>query len=78
MKMLKQIFPQAFKAKDVVGLIVALLVYIVGGGIVGWVLGLLAKIPLLGLIFQLLGFVVWAYGLIGIVLTVLVFLKLAK
>ena len=78
MDMLKKIFPHAFKAKDVVSLVVALIIYIVVGGIVGWVIGKLTAIPLIGLVFALLGYVVWAYGMIGIILSVLVFLKLVK
>ena len=78
MDMLKKIFPQAFKAKDVVSLVVALVIYIVVGGIIGWVVGKLAAIPLIGIVFTLLGIVVWAYGVIGTILSILVFLKLVK
>ena len=44
----------------------------------GFVIGLLAKIPILGIIFSLLGSIVGLYALVGIVLSILVFVKVIK
>ncbi len=78
MDMVKKLFPQAFKATEVVSLIIALVIYIVAGAVCGLVIGLLAKIPVIGIIFSLLGAVVGLYGLAGIVLSLLVFFKVVK
>ena len=45
---------------------------------VGLVLGLLGAIPLLGIIFRIIGWVVDIYCLVGIVLVVLDYLKVLK
>ena len=78
MDMLKKIFPDAFCAKEVNSFIVTLLIYGIGSFLIGLVLSLLAKIPLVGIIFSLIGYVVGLYALVGIVLAVLVFAKVIK
>ena len=80
MDMLKKFFPFSFnfKAKDVKGLIISLLIYIVAGGVAGFVLGLLGGIAVIGLVFQLIGWVLSIYTTVGIVLSVLVFLDILK
>ena len=78
MDILKMICPHAFKAKDVMGLVIALVIYIIVCGICGAIIGWLAGIPIIGLIFSLLGAVLGIYGLLGIVLSILVFLKVVK
>ena len=78
MATLKKFFPQAFKAKDVPALSIALIIYILIDVVCGFVIGLLAKLPLIGFVFGLVGSLVGLYALIGIVLSVLVFLKLMK
>lgn len=80
MDMLKKFFPFSFnfKAKDVKGLIISLLIYIVAGGVAGFVLGLLGNIAVIGLVFQLIGWALSIYTTVGIVLSVLVFLDILK
>ena len=78
MKTLKQFFPQAFKAKDLTSLIVALIVYIIIDVVCGFVIGLLAALPLIGFIFALAGGLVGLYAFVGIILSILVFLKVIK
>ena len=78
MDLAKKLFPQAFRAKTTAGLIVTLIIYVLIDVVCGFVIGLLAKIPLLGVIFSILGSVVGLYALIGIVLSILVFLKVIK
>ena len=78
MDMVKKFFPNAFTATDVKPFIIALVIYLLIDVVCGFVIGLLAKIPLLGIIFGLLGSVVGLYALAGVVLSILVFLKVIK
>ena len=78
MDFLKKAFPHAFKAHEVKDLIISLIIYIVISVVGGFVIGLLAKIPVIGLIFSLLGGLVGLYALVGIVLAILVFAKVLK
>ena len=78
MDLLKTIFPFSFKAKDTVSLVVAIVVYVLFGAVCGLIIGFLAKIPVLGIIFSLLGSVLGLYGLLGLVLAVLVYFNLIK
>ena len=78
MDMAKKYFPHAFCAKELNSFIITLVVYILIDVICGFVIGLLAKIKLIGIIFSILGTVVGLYALIGIVLAVLVFLKVIE
>ncbi len=79
MDLLKSIFPFSFGAKkDVVALVVNILIYLVAGAVVGVVLGLLGRIPVLGLLFRLLSGLVGLYCLVGIVLSVLDFMNVLK
>ena len=75
---LKKFFPSAFKALDVKPLIIALIVYVLIDIVCGFVIGLLAKIAIIGIIFSLLGSIIGLYALVGIVLSILVFLKVIK
>lgn len=78
MEFLKKYLPHAFKAKQTNDFIVSLIIYaaiaIVGGAIIG----LLAKLPIIGLIFSIVGAIVDLYALVGIVLSILVFVKVIK
>lgn len=78
MEMLKKYFPHAFKAEELKAFILALAVYLVIDIVCGFVIGLLAKIPLIGIVFSILGAVVGIYALIGIILSILVFVKVVK
>ena len=79
MDMLKKIFPLSFgEKKDVVALVVNIVIYLVVGLVAGILIGLLAKIPVLGVIIALGGGLVDLYVLVGIVLSVLDYLKLLK
>lgn len=79
MDLLKSIFPFSFGAKkDVVALVVNILIYLVAGAVAGVVLGLLGRIPVLGLLFRLLSGLVGLYCLVGIVLSVLDFMNVLK
>ncbi len=78
MDQLKKIFPSAFKATDLTPFIIALVIYVLIDVICGFVIGLLAKLPIIGIVFSLLGAVVGLYALIGVVLSILVFVKVLK
>lgn len=79
MDMLKQFFPFSFAAKnDLTALIINILVYIVAGAVIGFVLGLLGGIPIIGFLFSLIGWIVGLYCLVGLVLAVLDYMKVLK
>ena len=80
MDMLKKYWPTPFKVKekDVNSFVVQLIIFVVVCAIAGAIIGLLAKIPLIGLIFALIGGLVELYGLIGVVLCILLFIGVIK
>jgi len=78
MDMIRKVFPFSLGAKDVKDLVIKILIYLVAGAVLGWVIGLFAKIPVLGLIFSLVGTVVGLYCFVGIVLAVLDYMKVLK
>ena len=80
MDLLKKFWPTPFKVKekDVNSFVVNLIIFVVVCAIAGAVIGLLAKIPLIGIIFGLIGGLVELYGLIGIVLCILLFCGILK
>lgn len=72
-------FPLSARAKkDVVGLIVSILLYIVVSAVLGFVFSLLSAIPLVGWIIGIIGSLVGLYCFVGIVVSILVFLKVVK
>ena len=77
MNFLKTLWPTPFKVKpgNVVSLIVQLIIFIVVCAVFGFLIGILAGIPIIGIIFALIGSLMEIYGLVGIVLCVLKFVK---
>ena len=78
MNFLKKFFPHAFRATALAAFIITLIVYVLIDVVCGFVLGLLSAIPILGIIFGLLGSLVGLYAFVGIVLSILVFVKVLK
>ncbi len=78
MDMLKKFYPNAFAASELNSFIIALVIYVIIDVVCGLIIGFLAKIPFVGIIFSILGTVVGLYALIGIILSVLVFAKVIK
>ena len=78
MGFIKSLFPQAMQAKDLKGLLIAILIYVIVNFVGGFVLGLLSKIPLLGFVFGLVGWVLYAYCGVGVIVAILVFFKIVK
>ena len=72
MDILKKFFPHAFLATETVKFITSLIIYALID------IGLLAKLPLIGFIFGLLGSLIGLYATAGIVLSILVFAKVIK
>ena len=78
MGFIKSLFPQTMQAKDLKGLLIAILIYVIVNFVGGFVLGLLSKIPLLGFVFGLVGWVLSIYCAVGIIVAILVFFKIVK
>lgn len=80
MDMLKKIWPTAFavKEKDVVSLVIQLVILLVVCAVFGVLIGVLIKVPVLGIIFTIIGSLVEIYGLVGIILCILKFLGMVK
>ncbi len=78
MDMLKKVFPIAFKAKELKDFITALVIFVLVDVVCGVVIGLLASIPVIGIIFSLIGSIIGLYALVGIVLSILVFVKVIE
>ena len=78
MDILKKVFPYSFGVKGLGNLIVKVLVYIVVGAIAGFAIGLLAALPIIGLLVSLICGLIDLYVVVGIVLAVLDFLKVLK
>ncbi len=78
MEILKKLFPLSFQAQDMAQLIIYCLIYIVAGTILGFVIGLLSKIPILGLIFTLIASLVGIYIAAGLIILFLYYFKILK
>jgi hypothetical protein len=80
MDILKLVFPFSFKVKEknVTDLVVTLIIYVVLAVVGGLLLGLLSWLPILGVIFIILGSLLDLYALIGIALAILNFFNLLK
>ena len=77
MDSLKKLFPHAFKVNDVASLIVALIIYIIVFGILcGAINFLAALIPIIGFVIGIIGWLLGIYGTVGVILSVLCFLKI--
>ena len=80
MDFIKKLWPTPFKIKkgNVVSFVVQLLIFLVLTALFGWLIGLLAKLPIVGIVFGIVGSLMGIYTLIGAVLCLLKFLDLVK
>ena len=78
MDTLKKLFPFSFKEMDLKALIITIVGYIIAGFLLGLVLGLLGRIPLIGWIFRLIRWLIELYITVGAILAVLKFLNVVK
>ena len=72
-----QFFPlnKNVKKKNISSLIIAILLYVVVSIVMGVLQKLLVPIPVLGWVMGLLGWLVWVYSVIGVILAIVKFLK---
>ncbi len=77
MEKLLPFFPLNAKVKknDVVSLIIVIAIYIVVAAVLGFIIGLISSIPVVGLIGSILSLLVWIYEVVGIVLAIVTFVK---
>lgn len=80
MDMLKKLWPTPFKIerKNLSSFLVQLIIFIVVCAVVGVLIGVLSAIPILGIIFWIVGSLLEIYSLVGVVLCVLVYLDVIK
>ena len=76
MNNLKNLWPTPFKIKkgSLGSFLIQLIIFIVICAVVGWLFSVLGGIPILGVIFWILGILLWIYSIVGIVLCILCFL----
>ena len=76
MDMLKKYWPTCFKVEkgNAVSLVIQLVIFLVVCAVVGILIGVLAGIPIIGIIFSIIGALLEIYSIVGIVLCVLKFL----
>lgn len=79
MEMLKKYFPYSFKKKkDVAALVINIILYVVVGFVAGVLIALLSIIPFVGILIGIIGGAIDLYVTIGIVLSILDYLKVLK
>ncbi len=75
MDSLKKLFPFSFRNDGVAGLIIGIVIYVVLCAVAGLIIGLVPNLIVLGVIKWILGLLIEIYGLVGIVLAILHFVK---
>ena len=79
MDMLKKFFPLAFKPKkDIAALVINIIIHLVVDAVAGVLIGILANIPLVGIIVGAADGLVGLYFTISLVLSVLDYFKVLK
>ena len=80
MNILKSLWPTPFKIKkgSLGSFLIQLIIFIVICAVVAWLFGVLGSIPIVGIIFKIVGSLMGAYSIVGIVLCVLCFLGVVK
>ena len=79
MNLLKALFPFSLTQKNgTAALAVSLIAHILVGAVIGAVIAVLAKVPLVGFIFGIIGGLIDLYVLIGIVLVLLDYFKVLR
>ena len=80
MDFMKKLWPTPFKIQkgNVVSFVVQLLVFLILTALFGWLIGLLSALPVVGIVFGIVGSLMGIYTLIGAVLCLLKFLDLVK
>ncbi len=78
MDLIKKLWPTPFKVKkgNLGSLVVQLIVFLLVCAVIGWLIGLLSKIAIIGVIFGIVGGLMELYSAVGIVLCILKFLDI--
>lgn len=76
MDFLKTLWPTPFKIKkgSIGSFLVQLIIFLVITAVVGWLIGLLSAIPIVGIVFGIVGSLMGIYSLVGVVLCILKFI----
>ncbi|MEG2053476.1 MAG: hypothetical protein RR052_00900 [Oscillospiraceae bacterium] len=75
---LKKLFPLSFRAIDSKNLLISVLIYIVVPAVIKFVFSLLTWIPILGMILNIISWIIGLYCVVGIVLAILAYAKVMK
>ena len=78
MDTIKRIFPLSFNADTLVAFVKTLVTYLVLDIVSTILIGILGKLPLIGIVFGLIGSLLGAYFTIGLILTILVFVGVIR
>lgn len=78
METLKKFFPLSTACTDTESLIKNLIIYVVAFVICTLIFSLLGKIPLIGILFSIVGGLIGLYLLVGIVLALLLYFNVLK
>ncbi len=75
MDFLKTLWPTPFKIQkgNLASFLIQLIIFIVVCAVVGVLIGVLAGIPIVGIVFGIIGSLMGLYSLIGVVLCILIF-----
>ena len=78
--MLQKLWPTPYKIKkgDLVSFLIQLIIFILVCVVIGWVIGLVASLPIINIFGWILGLAVEVYSVVGIVLCLLNFLGVTK
>ena len=76
MDFLRKVWPTPFKIEkgNIASFLIQLIIFLVIVAVVGWLIALLSALPIIGIIFGLVGSLIGVYNIVGIVLCVLKFL----
>ena len=79
-KLIRTLWPTPFnvKPKHLGSFIVQLIVFLIVCAVIGWLIGVLSGIPIVGVLFAILGSLMEAYSAVGIALCILRFLNVIK
>jgi len=80
MDFLKKFWPTPFKIekKNLTSFVVTLIIFILACAVVGVLIGVLARFPIIGIIFSIIGALFELYGAVGIVLCILKFIGVVE
>lgn len=80
MDFIRKLWPTPFKIKkgDIASLLIQGIIFLVICAVLGWLIGLLSGIKVIGIVFGLIGSLMGVYSLVGLVLCVLKFFGVVK